>query len=401
MFIYDAESIEPMFAELDEWKSQLDYRGPLPRAWNGRLRRDLEAEAVAASTSMEGVPVTVEDVLRILVGDRPSEVTETDAGLVNGYRDAMGFVLRRADDPGFRWDPELLVALHDRVLAGRHSVGAGRFRLKEAFVVDHLTGKELFTPPGPDLVVDLIGELCSRMELGFDHPALAAAWVHVALAGVHPFADGNGRTARILSSLAMVRGGFKLPEFTSLEEWWGRHLPDYYAAFKCLGSSFDPKADVTPFLAAHLEAQLHQVRGLELRGSVERRIWAAIEEVASQAGLKPRVANSLWDAFFGRIVTPRYYRGAVDVSVATATNDLRAVVSAGFLWAQGAGRARRYIAGARLFPEVATALELAVDASGEMAREAILAEVTRRVSARQPGRFPDISAEMRKLDRHT
>ncbi len=72
MFLpYDAKAVLDLAGELDRWKTQLDYRGPIPRAWAGRLRRDLEAEAVAASTSMEGVPVTVEEVHRILAGDRP------------------------------------------------------------------------------------------------------------------------------------------------------------------------------------------------------------------------------------------------------------------------------------------------------------------------------------------
>ena len=56
---FDTDAGRPLAAELDRWRTQLDYRGPLPRAWAGRLQRDLEAEAVAASTSMEGVPVTV------------------------------------------------------------------------------------------------------------------------------------------------------------------------------------------------------------------------------------------------------------------------------------------------------------------------------------------------------
>ena len=56
---YDAQSLRGHTEELDRWKTQLDYRGPIPRAWAGRLRRDLEAEAIAASTSMEGVPVTL------------------------------------------------------------------------------------------------------------------------------------------------------------------------------------------------------------------------------------------------------------------------------------------------------------------------------------------------------
>src|SRR5205807_5635586 len=92
------------------------------------LRRGLEAEAVAASTSMEGVPVTVEEVHHILAGDRPARTREEDAALVRGYRDAMSFVLRRADDRAFKWDRELLIGLHDRILAGNWGAGAGRFR---------------------------------------------------------------------------------------------------------------------------------------------------------------------------------------------------------------------------------------------------------------------------------
>src|SRR5712692_5188644 len=106
---YDAQAVSSLCRELDDWKVRLDHRGALPRTWAGRLRRDLEAEAVAASTSMEGVPVTVEEVHRILVGDRPAETKEEDAALVLGYRDAMSFVLRRADDAAFRWDRELLI----------------------------------------------------------------------------------------------------------------------------------------------------------------------------------------------------------------------------------------------------------------------------------------------------
>jgi hypothetical protein len=107
----------------------------------------------------------------------------------------------------------------------------------------------------------------------------------------------------VLASLALYRGGFRLPAFTSLEEWWGRYLQDYYAAFTCLGRTFDATADVTPFLRAHLEAQLHQVRALDLRERVERRIWSALEDAVNAADMEPRVAHAAWDAFFGREVT--------------------------------------------------------------------------------------------------
>lgn len=120
-------------------------------------------------------------------------------------------------------------------------------------------------------------------------------------------------------------------EFTSLEEWWGKHLADYHAAFECLGTEFDAHADVTSFIQAHIRAQVSQVRALDLREQVERRIWTVIEDMVADAGCDRRVANAAWDAFFGREVTAGYYRPLADISAATATKDLALAVAAGLL----------------------------------------------------------------------
>ncbi|MGH7278740.1 MAG: Fic family protein [Candidatus Rokuibacteriota bacterium] len=390
MLPFDPKAVLDLATELDLWRTRLDYRGPITRAWAGRLRRDLEAEAVAASTSMEGVPVTLEEVHRILAGERPPETREEDAALVRGYRDAMSFVLRRADDAAFRWDRELLIGLHDRILAGSWAAGAGRLRASPAYLVDDRSGELRFQPPPPADVPGLVDAACSRMQEGLEHPAIGAAWIHIAVAAIHPFKDGNGRASRVLASLAMYRGGFRLPEFTSLEEWWGRHLSSYYAAFRCLGDAFDPRADVTPFIRAHMEAQLHQVRALDLRERVQQGIWTAIEEAVTAAGLDPRVANAVWDAFFGRSVTPRYYRPLADVSPATATNDLSAAVAAGLLRPEGRARSRRYLAGNGLYPRIGAAFGISVVDADHAARAIIIGELTRRVALDRP-KWPETS----------
>ncbi len=379
---YRASTLSALCDEIDRWKTTLDYRGPLPRLWAGRLRRDLEAEAIAASTSMEGVPVTVEEVRRILAGQAPAQVDPGDRDLVEGYREAMSFVLRRADDPVFTWSRELIIGLHDRVLAGRYGDGAGRLRLdRQAFVVNSLTGQQVFEPPPGEAVPELVDSACRRLSEDDPHPAVASAWAHVAIAAIHPFRDGNGRAARVLASLGMYRGGFKRPEFTSLEEWWGRHLADYYEAFMCLGTTFDRDADVTPFLDAHMQAQLHQVRSLDVRERVERHIWTALEELAQDVHLDRRVANAFWDAFFGRDVTAGYYRSLADVSPATATKDLSAAVSAGLLRADGRRRGRRYLPHDSLYERVAQLLSVEVAGPPEVARDRIVSELGRRVIA--------------------
>ncbi len=383
------DDIRANLSRIAELKGILDTRGVLPRRWAGRLRRELESASVAASTSMEGVPVTVDDVRRILAGDRPPAVSEEDAQLVQGYRDAMSFVLRRADDVAFTWQTELILGIHDRVLAGSHAAGAGRFRTGQVHVVDTGTGRLIYTPPPPEAVSELVTGLAvfaEEHQTGIEPPVLAAL-IHVRLAGIHPFADGNGRTARVLASLAMYRGGYTIPEFTCLEEYWGAHRDDYYGAFTCLGEAWDSGADVTSFIVAHTDAQRLQVDALSLRQAVEREVWTILEDLAIEdLSGPPRFAEVLFDAFFGREVSNRYYRGLTDVSIATATNDLGRLEASGLLQAMGAGRTRTYTGTHALMARVANlgGIEQAlVDPAVPLdrSRQAIIEGLAKRISA--------------------
>lgn len=400
---FDHSAVRDVCRELDEWRLRLDARGAPPRRWEGRLRRELEAAAVGASLGLEQVPVTVDEVRRILAGDRPTRVSSDDAALVTGYRDAMSFVLRRADDPSFRWDRELVIGLQDRVLAGRHAEGAGRLRARDAWLTDGASGRNIFRPPPHEGVSALVDEMCAVAEAGEGHPAALSAWVHLACAAIHPFRDGNGRTARVLASLGMYRGDFRRAEFTSLEEWWGRHPADYYAAFSCLGPEFDRGADVTPFVRTHVEAQLSQVRALDLKERVESRIWTAIENVAMDRGLAPRLANALWDVFLGREIVAGYYRELADVSAPTVTTDLAAATAAGLLRAEGQRRGRRYLAGPALMAEVGRALGVEIEEAAEdpgQARVLITRELAERlttVEQSHPGAI--IAGAWRELER--
>ncbi len=374
MFLpFNNEAMDGETTVLDRWARQLDRR-VMPRRWEGRLRRALEAEAITASTSMEGVSVTVDDTLRILAGDSPERVSAGDQALVRGYRDAMTFAQRRADDGGLTWNRELIVGIQDRVLAGNFAAGAGRLRAGAAWVTNASSGQTVFQPPDHERVPELVDQLCNTMEHADWHPALAAAWVHVALAAIHPFRDGNGRTARILASLVMYRGGFKDTAFTSLEEWWGKNTASYYAAFDCLGDQFSPATDVTPFVRAHAQAQVAQVLELALRQRVDGVLWTTLENLLEDHELPPRLANALYDSFYARDVTTAYYADLIDASHGTARNDLQAAAAAGLVQPEGQTRGRHYRRGRRLLPAVAKMLTL--DPAAE--REAIVAEFVAR-----------------------
>lgn len=345
MFSYTlTEAIAADLRQVEELRRQIDAQGPLPRIWLGRTRSDLEAEAIAASTIMEGVNVTVDEARRILAGDRPAGVSAEDADLVDGYREAMRLVLARADAEAFSWHSELLLAIHHSVLGGSHSAGAGRFRRNQNWLTNRGSGAQVYLPPAPEKVPGLVADLANWMNATSEPGPVAAALVHVSLAAIHPFRDGNGRTSRIASSLAMYRAGYRAPQFTGLEEWWGRHVGEYYAAFGCLGTEWDPAADVTPFVATHVRAQATQVRALALRNATERALWTVLEDVAvHDLHLHERTTHALYDAFFAREVTNRYYRSMADVADVTASHDLAKLVASGLLAARGAGRSAHYV----------------------------------------------------------
>jgi Fic family protein len=357
MFTYHiSPSIARDIERLAELRQQIDRQGPLARIWVGRTRRDLEAEASAASVRLEGVSVTADEARRILAGDRPHEVAEKDAAELIGYRDAMALVLSRADDAGFIWQRELVLAIHRSVLSASFALEAGRIRRTQNWLTSTSTGAAVFQPPPAEQVADLLDQLCAWLETTTEPAPVASALAHARLAAIHPFRDGNGRTARIVASLAMFRGGYRVPQFTSLEEWWGRHPADYYAAFACLGEQFDPAADVTPFLAAHVSAQLLQAEALSLRNATEHALWTVLEDIAvHDLHLNARVTHALYDALFGRTLTNRYYREVADVSDVTAMQDLKRLVAASLLEPRGGGRTSRYLGTNRLLETVATA----------------------------------------------
>jgi hypothetical protein len=123
-------------------------------------------------------------------------------------------------------------------------------------------------------------------SLAGDHgvPApIRAALAHLELVAIQPFNDGNGRTARILSRLLLVRGGYALDGLVSLDAWLDIGRSDYFAAIRAsIGRSYEPGYDATPFVGFFLiavaraaEHVLARIRGMgEVQVMVRRDVMA-------------------------------------------------------------------------------------------------------------------------------
>lgn len=176
----------------------------------------------------------------------------------------------------------------------------------------------------------------------------------------------------------------------------GSNTATYDAAFECLGSTFDRRTDVTAFVEAHLSAQLSQVYALALRQRAEGLLRTVLENLLEERGLTPRLANALYDSFFGRSVTTGYYRDLIDASPATARNDLQTAVAARLLTAVGKTRGRRYEPGDRLLTAISCALGAGVAAEQPVILRSLVERATgamelppERDAPRPPARSPD------------
>lgn len=97
-----------------------------------------------------------------------------------------------------------ILQIHKRVLGHADPLEAGCFRRSQVFVGEH-------TPPSPTEIIDMMEDFIEWMnsEEAFSlHPVKHAALAHYKLVYIHPFIDGNGRTARLLMNLILMRAGY-------------------------------------------------------------------------------------------------------------------------------------------------------------------------------------------------
>ncbi len=318
---------------LDALKAEPLCTRPMSERYTGRLRRELEAGAVAGSVSIEGVSVTTTDALCVLAGSPPPGVSAEKCPVIDAYREAYSWALLHAGEPHFVWRERFVLEIHRRLVAcAARETDITGYRDKQVYLGDVSWGSFHYEPPRWHLVPLLVAEVCEWLEGHGEHPAVVASLAHIRLAGIHPFVDGNGRLARIVAAAVMVEGGFDGAGFLGLEQWWGGHRSEYYRAFGVLGAGWDADADVTGFVEAHVGAQREHAGASRDAIRIECAVYEALEQVVSTyEGLDPCSVDALHDALLGRSVTVPLYRAFAGVTEAVARRDLARLEGEGLL----------------------------------------------------------------------
>jgi Fic family protein len=208
-------------------------------------------EESIASSQIEGASTTRKRAREMLLNeDKPRNHGERM--ILNNYR-TMKRIRNLVEGP---ITPQLLLELQESMTVDtlRHPEDVGEFRTTDDIVVADEVNRVLYTPPKASEIPEMVEALCdyaNRDDDQFEHPAIKAIALHFWLALVHPFADGNGRTARALFYLYMLKHNYWLFEYLSISRVILRRRAQYERAY--LYSEADD-TDFTYFLLFNLRA---------------------------------------------------------------------------------------------------------------------------------------------------
>jgi Fic family protein len=320
---------------------------PQQQAW---LRQRAWVRTVHSTTRIEGNTLSDLEVDRLLEGLGARTLPRKDALEVLGTRAALELVDGLVGQPDVDLDQTVIREIHRRVLDGQGELlTPGEYRRGENRVVDARGEIVFVTPPSGD-VPALMRALTGWIADHADVPAtILAALVHLEFVAIHPFNDGNGRTARAISRLLLGRGGYAFDGLVSLDAYLDRRRAEYFAAIRAsIGRAYEPGYDATPFISAFLDAlagAADHVLAL-LRGIGEVQVVVRQDVVAGR--LPPAMLDALVFASINRSLRASDHQRVTGRTAPSATRDLAAAVKHGYLIAEGTTRDRWYRLGPRL-----------------------------------------------------
>lgn len=341
-----SKALASQLRELDTLRARLGDATGVAGRWLGQLRRQVRASTMESSVSIEGFNVPAGEGAGIVAGGRVPDADDADRAALASYARAMDHVGTMAGDPHFRWLDRVILDLHFDACVSQRDRSPGLWRAGPIYVTSPTGGPPAYTGPDADNVPTLMSEVVDWLhDEDLDaHVAVRAAMAHLHLVSVHPFADGNGRIARIVQSLVLARAGLLAPEFSSIEEYLGRNTNDYYRVLaQVQGGSYQPARNATPWVRFCVAAHIQQARERLDQIAAAAKRWAALEELVESHGWPDRLVIALEQSLFDG-AERKTYAAEADVSLATATTDLRRLADADLITQQGRTRSTKYIA---------------------------------------------------------
>ena len=354
---------------------------PLVPAWEKRFQTDARAKIIHHGTHLEGNDLNLNEVEEILAPDLPSTIhnpqssplpaRDRDIQEVINYRAVMDYldtlVPSRGTVPernsrvqlekGSSADEGTVptgthIPLTPSILAEVHRLTvehilpqdeAGQYRSVKVIIRNTQSHEITFRPPGPLEVPGLIEELFKWLaspEGQEVHPLLRAGILHYELVRIHPFTDGNGRTARAMALLLLFLEGYEVKKFFALEEYYDAHPEEYYSALQSVTISHELTTWLEYFTLG-ISIEFNRVKSLVHKLSLDLHLKSTIG--GRQITLSQRQIKLVeYIERYGEIGMGNVRELLSDVSDDTILRDLRDLVTKNLLIKKGSTKGTKY-----------------------------------------------------------
>lgn len=231
---------------------------PLTATVLSSLRETARLDTTHYSTMIEGNRLEVDQIDEVLKHNGHFPGRERDESEVKGYYEALAQV-EKWGSASMPITLKLIQTIHALVMSnGNPKSRTSDFRDGQNVIRDARDGKIVYLPPEAKDVPTLMTQMVDWINENGALPCpIVAGIAHYQFATIHPYYDGNGRTARLLTTLILYLGGYDLKGLYSLEEYYARNLGAYYEAIS-IGVSHNyymgrAEADITKWVEYFVE----------------------------------------------------------------------------------------------------------------------------------------------------
>jgi len=246
------DKIVQMLTAIAEGKAIIERAKLLPKQ-ELRLRRQALIRMTHSSTAIEGNGLNMREVEA--VADRKKiDAPERDIYEVQNYLSALKYI-ESVVKTKRSITRQIILRIHKHVTNKTlRPEASGHYRTAPVYVArTYRDGRQeiLYTAPNAKEVSALMDYLIvwiqDSEEAGID-PVVVAGIVHQEIAAIHPFVDGNGRTARALATLILYQRGYDFRRLFALEDYYNTDRPAYYSAINIGKNYKERRTDFTPWL---------------------------------------------------------------------------------------------------------------------------------------------------------
>lgn len=301
------------------------------------LQKDAEAVSSFASTSIEGNPLPLTDVKRILK-NKPQNIRDSEREVLN-YNEALQEINGKLASGTIPFTLALILQIHKQVTNKLLPASqSGKLRSDPVFVNDPRSRTTIYWPPDaadvPALVKDLI--LFVETNMTKVDPLILAGLFHKQMVVIHPFMDGNGRTTRLLTKILLANMGLNTFNLFSFENYYNQNVTRYFQMVGARGNYYEIAAtiDFSPWLEYFTGGIIDELLRVE-------KILPRSNE-SPQDELKPyhqKILDFIKDKGY---ITDKDYAGMVNRARQTRRLDFNKLIEMGRIKREGKGKNTYY-----------------------------------------------------------